>query len=113
MFSRRRTRQPVRGDASGSDSITSATPRTLQRQSQELQEWRSSARRVARAWNSWLAADRHDRDARYHTFVSALDDEEQAAAEARAALQSTDMASSPLQPTAGLTEPTRRPAARP
>jgi hypothetical protein len=63
---------------------------TSARQSAQLHQWRQSARRVTRAWNSWLAADRCDRDARYHAFVSALADEEQAAAKAGGVIQATD-----------------------
>jgi hypothetical protein len=39
--------------------------------------WRCAAQKATRAWNEWLAADGHER---YLCYVSALAEEEQAAA---------------------------------
>ena len=43
--------------------------------------WRRSAQRVTRAWNEWLAADRSDRPDIYRCYLTALAEEERAAAE--------------------------------
>jgi hypothetical protein len=43
--------------------------------------WRCAAQKATRAWNEWLAADRHERPERYHRYVTALAEEEQAAVE--------------------------------
>lgn len=50
-------------------------------QTHPIEEWRRSAQRVTRAWNAWLAADRHDRDSCYRAVVAALAEEERAALE--------------------------------
>jgi len=49
-------------------------------QSQQWQAWQHAARKVTRVWNEWLAAEAHDESVRYHAYVLALADEEQAAA---------------------------------
>jgi hypothetical protein len=68
--------------ASVSDSSDEPTCETLERQRKELQNWRACAQRVTLAWEAWLAADRCDRGGDcYRTFVSALADEERAAAQ--------------------------------
>lgn len=90
MFFRRRQPRPVRGEAPDCELIGDMTHDTPAQQSEQLDEWRQSAQRVTRAWNSWLAADRSDRDARYHALISALADEERAAAKAEGMIQSTD-----------------------
>lgn len=90
MFLRRRNRGSAPRVASTSDPITGPTRETPQRQAEQLQEWRRSAHRVTRAWNSWLAAERGERDARYIAYVSALADEERAAAEVNRRTQLTD-----------------------
>lgn len=54
-----------------------------------LQDWRRSAQQVTRAWNAWIAAEGRERSSgetddgreRYRAFVSALAEEERAAAE--------------------------------
>jgi len=50
-------------------------------QSREWNAWRRSAQQVTRTWNEWLAADGRERDASYTRHISALTEEERAAAE--------------------------------
>jgi hypothetical protein len=50
-------------------------------QARQWLAWRGCAQRVTRAWNEWLAADSRQRPARYRCYLSALAEEEQAAAE--------------------------------
>ena len=50
-------------------------------QSREWNAWRRSAQQVTRTWNEWLAADGRERPERYHRYVTALAEEEQAAVE--------------------------------
>jgi hypothetical protein len=66
----------------------------LETQPERLEEWRRSAQRVTRAWNSWLAAERRDERALYHTFVLALADEEDAAARAQLIIQAAAVSES-------------------
>ncbi len=42
--------------------------------------WRSSAGKVTRTWNEWLAADGHDHERLYRGYLLALTEEERAAA---------------------------------
>ena len=51
------------------------------RRSQQSTEWRRCAQKVRRAWNEWLAADRGVRAERWLCYLSALAEEERAAAE--------------------------------
>jgi len=44
-----------------------------------LEEWRDAAKRVAREYRAWQAAERCDRHRRYVTYLAALRSEEQAA----------------------------------
>lgn len=60
---------------------TGERPREAEPDQSHLREWRSSAQRVSRAWDAWLAAEGHERSLRYGALVSALADEERAAAE--------------------------------
>ena len=48
--------------------------------SQQSTEWRRCAQKVTRAWNEWLAADRGVRAERWLCYLSALAEEERAAA---------------------------------
>jgi hypothetical protein len=80
FFWSRRHRSP-QDDRIASDQSDARTRERTLRQTQQLQEWRRSAQRVTRAWNAWLAADRHDRAIRYGIFVAALADEERTAAD--------------------------------
>lgn len=47
--------------------------------SEELEHWRSAARRVASAWSAWLAAEASERDWAHEAYLNALDREEEAA----------------------------------
>jgi hypothetical protein len=53
--------------------------------------WRCAAQKTARAWNEWLAAGGSERPERYHCYVCALAEEEQAAAELERGSDSTRM----------------------
>jgi hypothetical protein len=74
MFQRQRKSAPVPEPSSPSD-VTDLAGRTMQL----ALEWREDAKRVARAYAAWCAADRRDRDHRYVSFVNALAREERAA----------------------------------
>jgi hypothetical protein len=45
-----------------------------------MADWRSAAKRVARAWETWLASEEAERDWAHEMYVDALAREEQAAA---------------------------------
>ena len=45
-----------------------------------MADWRLAAKRVTRAWETWLAADDDERDWAHEMYVDALAREEQAAA---------------------------------
>ena len=47
---------------------------------EHLEQWRSAARDVARAWEVWLASDDAERDWAHQVYLEALAREEQAAA---------------------------------
>ncbi len=47
--------------------------------SEQLERWRTAARRVAQAWDLWLASDPAERDWAHEVYVEALAREEQAA----------------------------------
>jgi hypothetical protein len=53
----------------------------VDQQSRQWQAWRLSAQKVTRTWNEWLAADARQRAASYGCYISALAEEERAAAE--------------------------------
>ena len=52
-----------------------------ERESGQWLAWRRSAQQVTRAWNEWLAADGRQRPAIYRRYLTALAEEERAAAE--------------------------------
>ena len=81
MSFRSRRGERAQGSSCVADRSDAGTDETALQQAQLLQEWRRSAQRVTRAWNSWLAAESRDRDVRYRAFAAALGDEERAAAE--------------------------------
>jgi hypothetical protein len=60
-------------DSSGSD--------VEKQQSRHWLAWRASAQKVTRAWNEWSAASGRDRARLYHRYITALAEEQQAAAE--------------------------------
>lgn len=80
---------PWKGDTPKSDPTSDTMDQAPETQPEGLEDWRRSARRVTNAWNSWLAAGHCDRRARYHAFVSALADEEAAAARVKLLIEST------------------------
>ena len=45
-----------------------------------MAEWRSAAKRVGRAWETWLASEDAERDWAHEMYLDALAREEQAAA---------------------------------
>jgi hypothetical protein len=47
--------------------------------SEHLEQWRSAAKRVGRAWEEWLAADETERDWAHEVYLGALAHEEAAA----------------------------------
>jgi hypothetical protein len=54
------------------------SPQTLEFVS-HLDEWRAAAKRVADAWDVWLASDDAERDWAHEVYLAALDREERAA----------------------------------
>jgi hypothetical protein len=48
--------------------------------SRQWQTWRRSAQKVTRTWNEWLAGEGRERAELYRRYVSALADEQRAAA---------------------------------
>jgi predicted TIM-barrel fold metal-dependent hydrolase len=91
VFFRSRRHESPPGNAGVAKHCDAGTDETPLRQTQLLQEWRRSAQRVTRAWNSWLAAESRDRDVRYCAFVAALGDEERAAAEVERMVELPDV----------------------
>ena len=71
-----------RHDGAGGVSHPSEVPgdEAGELQSRQWQTWRRSAQKVTRAWNEWLAGGRLQRAELYRRYVSALADEERAAA---------------------------------
>jgi hypothetical protein len=78
FFSRRKRHRSRRGASQPSDPVGNEA---VGRQSREWQAWRLSAQKVTRTWNEWLAADGRQRGASFTRHVSALTEEERAAAE--------------------------------
>jgi len=48
--------------------------------SERLEQWRTAARGVARAWDAWLASESCERDWAHEAYLNALAREEDAAA---------------------------------
>jgi hypothetical protein len=92
VFGRRRKTQALGAQTRAPEPTSGTIDKASQ--GDGLEEWRRSAQRVTRAWNSWLAADRHERRARYQAFVSALAEEEQAAASIELTIEPSDIAAS-------------------
>jgi hypothetical protein len=73
------------------------------RPSRQWETWRRCAQKVTRTWNEWLAAHGRDRAELYRRYISALAEEERAAAGLERAMyrdaraQDADHASPPLQ----------------
>jgi hypothetical protein len=89
VFAGRRKPQALSAETTARQLTSETTDKAPQRE--HLEEWRRAAMRVTRAWNSWLAADRHDRPVRYQAFVSALAEEERAAARVELMAESAGM----------------------
>jgi hypothetical protein len=87
VFSRPRKCRSATSGASTSQPVGETTSHTVQQQSELLKDWRRSAQRVTRTWNSWLAAEHPDRRGRYLVYVSALADEELRAGEVQRLIQ--------------------------
>ena len=71
-------RRSRRGASQPSDPVGNEA---VEQHSREWNAWRRSAQKVTRTWNEWLAADGRERDASYTRHISALTEEERAAAE--------------------------------
>jgi hypothetical protein len=78
FFASRKRDKSQRGVSRSSDP---AGKQDENRQSQQWQTWRRSARDVTRACNEWLAAGRCERATFYAGYVSALVEEGRAATE--------------------------------
>lgn len=79
MFFARKKRSGLATDPSGvSDPGKSQRG---ERESCQWLAWRRSAQRVTRAWNEWLAADCRHRPEICRCYLTALAEEERAAAE--------------------------------
>jgi hypothetical protein len=74
----RKRHRSRRGASQPSDPVGNDV---VERESRQWQAWRQSAQKVTRTWNEWLAADRGERAASYTRHISALTEEERAAAE--------------------------------
>ncbi len=79
MFVGRKKRRRLAVDPSDVSNPGESQPG--ERQSAQWLSWRRSAQRVTRAWNEWLAADGRDRPDIYRCYLTALAEEERAAAE--------------------------------
>jgi hypothetical protein len=81
VFFRLRRHKTARNPSRVADDRDAGTNDATPRHTQQLVEWRRSAQLVTRAWNTWLAAEDRDSDARYRTFMAALATEARAATE--------------------------------
>ena len=78
MFFGSRNRHKSAGGSRPSDP---ASREAGKRQPRHWQTWRRSAQKVTRTWNEWLAAEGRERAELYRRYVSALAEEERAAAQ--------------------------------
>ena len=74
------SRKPHESGIDASHPTDPAADDTGEPQSPQWLAWRQSAQKVTRAWNEWLAADGPDRREFAHRYISALAEEERAAA---------------------------------
>jgi len=79
MFFGPRKRHRSRRGASQSSNPIGSEP--VEPESRQWHAWRLSAQKVTRTWNEWLAADGRQCAASYARYISALTEEERAAAE--------------------------------
>jgi hypothetical protein len=75
------SRKPNKSASGASHPSEPFGDEAVERQSRQWQTWRRSAQKVTRAWHEWLAADGRHRAAFYRRYISALTEEERAAAE--------------------------------
>jgi hypothetical protein len=78
FFGPRKRHRSRRGAAQPADPVGTDV---VEQEPRQWQAWRQSAQTVTRTWNEWLAADRRERAASYTRHISALTEEERAAAE--------------------------------
>jgi hypothetical protein len=78
FFGFKKTRRSRRDAPQPSDPVRDEA---VEQQSRQWNAWRRSAQKVTRTWNEWLAADGRERAASYNGYISALAEEERAAAE--------------------------------
>jgi hypothetical protein len=78
MVFRSRKRQKPTGGVSHPSAL--GADEGGERQARQWQTWRRSAQKVTRAWNEWLAANSRESTELYRRYVSALAEEERAAA---------------------------------
>jgi hypothetical protein len=78
FFGPKKRHRSRRGASQPSDPVDNEA---VEQESRQWQAWRRSAQKVTRTWNEWLAADGRQRAASYTRYISALTEEERAAAE--------------------------------
>ena len=78
MVFRSRKRQKPTGGVSQLSAV--AADEGGERQARQWQTWRRSTQKVTRAWNEWLAANSRESAELYRRYISALAEEERAAA---------------------------------
>jgi hypothetical protein len=78
FFGSRKRRSSPDGVSHPSDP---APVQTAEPEFMQWRAWRSAAQKATRAWNEWLAAGCGERPALYRSYLYALAEEEQAAAE--------------------------------
>jgi hypothetical protein len=79
LFGPKKNRTDGAGLAAEAESAEEPTSREAI-VSPQREAWRRAAQSVTRAWSEWSAADRRSRAELYRRYLSALDEEEQAAA---------------------------------
>jgi hypothetical protein len=92
LFGSKKNHRDAEGLAAPEESALEPTSREAGNgTSPQREAWRRAAQSVTRTWSEWSAADGRRRSELYSRYISALDEEEQAAAalqeQAAAALQ--------------------------
>lgn len=81
MFGPKKHRRDAEGLAAREESAQKPTSREARNgASPQREAWRRAAQSVTRTWSEWSAADSRRRSELYRRYISALDEEEQAAA---------------------------------
>jgi len=75
------SRKTHRSGGGASHPSASPTDENAERVSRQWDAWRRSARNVTRAWNEWSAAAGRERSELFGSYLAALSEEEQAAAQ--------------------------------